>query len=191
MRLFDARLFCSAGTSQDIPQSWTQLRCAQTQHHALCPLDLLARRWHRKDFGGLFSMQSFLAQQADLLCKREDVQGPNKQESSQNLAFKKNQTKTTTYEQIKWGHLLGPKKEFIASGKATEVSKNIEIIYCFLPLSKKWFMVSSSFHLLLHSGNWATAGIYRYKPDHESNKSWPLNFKSDEIHSNLIRNTEK
>lgn len=108
-------------------------------------------------------MQSFLARQADLFCKCEDVQGPNKQQQKtlpQNLALKK--YIYIYYELIKLVHLLGPKKKFTALGKATQVSKDIEIIYCFLPLSKKCFMVSSSFHLLLHSGNWATADIYKY-----------------------------
>lgn len=78
-----------------------------------------------------------------LLCsmKMFKDQRDTKNPRNQKPALKKN------YELLKWVHLLAPKRKFIPLGKATQVSKDAEIIYYFLPLSKKWFMVSSSSHL--------------------------------------------
>lgn len=112
-------------------------------------------------------MLDFPSQQAEQHCKHKDVQEPNNQIKQVNKQKTLNLTLKIeyNYELIKWVPLLGhfvKKKKFIALKKAAQFSVDMEIIYCFLPLSKKCFMVSSSFHLLLRSGNWVTAAIYRY-----------------------------
>lgn len=83
-----------------------------------------------------------------LLCsmKMFKDQRDTKNPRNQKPALKKN------YELLKQVHLLAPKRKFISLGKATQVSKDMKIIYDFLPLSKKWFMVSSSSHLQLIVG---------------------------------------
>lgn len=101
--------------------------------------------WHRKEFQALFPTKNSHHSPA---LQHEDVQGPKRHKTPRNQkpALKKN------YELLKQVHLLAPKRKFISLGKATQVSKDMKIIYDFLPLSKKWFMVSSSSHLQLIVG---------------------------------------
>lgn len=112
-------------------------------------------KWHRKEFQAPFSTKN--SQHSPAL-QREDVQGPKRHKKkpawNQKPALKKN------YELLEWVHLLAPKRKFISLGKATQVPKDMKIIYRLLAFEQKVFYDIFLFPHLSHRGNGATADIY-------------------------------